>query len=510
MRALTDWEWSPLKNRSFVAQLASGLLLAGIALVLTGCGQDIYKEPAYTFAGRPVPPSQIQQRVLASYTSNGTSGGLEILDGLRDIRSNVQNTIPVYTISGYSGGNPTTILNYPEQTVGYVFSSSDGGLTAINYSKEASAGAVGSYSPTTPSVAASADGTRFAAAQSQTGQIILTSNGANYNLNLPNVDKVVINSGNTVILAMVRNSNSLYRIVKVNQTNTPVFPPGYVDCQPLILPVFCVVPVPGTYDRPSDVSFSLDGTTAYVLNCGPECGGVQAGVSLLQEGALTVDVIPTALPYPSVMSVLPVANPIPVPGGVTEALSNGSTLYLAGQSQQTLLANGTLANDPVNPLLFTGYLSTLNLSTYKVSTPVSISDGRHSKLIFADDNTMWVGSQQCASGKRAATNQNYNCLTMVNLGTNVAQVVPLNIIPNGAATVAYPNSNQNQYYYGSLTGICWVQSFHKMYTAYGGQTHVFVTGTVGTPGAEIDNEFVTIQGTVLDVAYMDAVTNGAN
>ena len=71
-------------------------------------------------------------------------------------------------------------------------------------------------------------------------------------------------------------------------------------------------------------------------------------------------------------------------------------------------------------------------------------------------------------------------------------------------------------------GICWVQTFHKVFTAYGGQIHAFYTGgaitTLGDPavgttpaaGSELDNSNITIQGTVLDVAYMDALTNAAN
>ena len=64
----------------------------------------------------------------------------------------------------------------------------------------------------------------------------------------------------------------------------------------------------------------------------------------------------------------------------------------------------------------------------------------------------------------------------------------------------------NQYYYGSLTGLCWVQNYNKVYTAYGGQVHVFST----VDGSEIDNQYVTVQGTALDVAYLDALSDGAN
>jgi hypothetical protein len=425
-----------------------------------------------------------------------------MLDGQRDLRGNVQNTIPSFPISGYSGANPAQIFNFPEESTGYVFDTSSGRLTAINYGKETSAGDVATFAAASPSVAAATDGTRFMAAQLGSGQLIITGSAGSFALNLPNVNKVVVNPGDSVILAMVRNSNALYRVVKLNSTNTPIFPPGFVDCQPVLLPVYCVVPVtgsptvndPGKFDRPSDVYFSVDGTTAYVLNCGPECGGTTAGVTALQTGALTVDVIPTVSPLqagaPSPLSPLPV-NPIPIPGGVTAAVSNGTTLYLAGQQ---LLSDG----------LFTGNLTTVNLANYAVSAPISISDGHHSKLLFADDNTLWIAAQQCANGERQKNGQNYNCLTRVALGTTpTASIVPAVTPGNPTQVVAYPNTNLDPYYYGSLTGLCWVQTLHKVYTAYGGQIHAFNTAD----GSEINNFNITIQGTVLDVAYMDAVSN---
>jgi hypothetical protein len=498
--------------KSFSAQLVSGLLLAAATLGLGACSAPVYYYPQYNYAGRPTPPSGLLQRVLASYTANGSSGGLEILDGLRDIRSNVANTIPRYAISGYSGGNPTTIFNYPEQTTGYVFSSSDGSLAQISYSKESSVGSVGSFGSNSPSVATTATAVALAGAGEQSGTIAVSYNGGSQTLNLPNVYRVAISPGGNTILAMTRNTNLLYRIVKLPASNNPVIPPGSVDCEPLLLPVFCVVPVAGTYDRPQAAYFSLDGSAAYILNCGPECGGTQASVSFLQESALDINNIPTVNPLsvgaPSPMLTLPVANPVPVPGGVTTALSDGTTLYLAGQSLFSLTGTGALGTTPRADNLYTGYLSRLNLATYAVSNPISIPDGTHTKLLFADDNTLWVGSSQCASGERAATGQNVNCLAMIKLGGTslTAMTIPANVVPGGSVTVPYPNTNQNAYYYGSLTGICWVQGYHKVYTAYGGQIHAFNT----TDGSEINNYYITIQGTVLDVAYMDALTNQAN
>jgi hypothetical protein len=494
----------------------AGLLLATATLTLSSCVDKIYYYPQYNYAGRATPPSGLLQRVMAAYTSGAGSGGLEILDGYRDLRSNVQNTIPRFSISGFSEANPITIINYPEQTLGYVYSLNDGALTTINYGKETSSGTAVSFGSNAPSAAASPNGVTFLGAVEASGQFVMSYGGATYAFSLPNVDKVVVDQGNTVMLAMVRNSNSLYRIVKLPATNNPVTPPGAVDCQPLLLPTFCVVPVAGTYDRPSNVYFSLDGTSAYVLNCGPECGGSKASVTFLQMGALDFNNVPTVNPLsagaPSPLVTLPVANPIPIPGGVTAALSDGTTLYLSGQQLQS---GGTYNG------LFAGNLTLLNLSTYIAGAPISISDGNHTRMLFADNNTLWIGSSQCANGVRAAiaasqlassgtTTQagNYNCLTMVTLGsaTPTAKIVPAVVQGTGAVQVPYPNTDQNLFYYGSLTGICWVQGFNKVYTAYGGQIHAFNT----TDGTERDNTNITVQGTVLDVAYMDALTNSAN
>lgn len=518
-----------MKNRRIAAQLVAGIFLTALTLTLTAC-KVLYKVPENNFAGRPIPPSLMLQRVLATYTEGGASGGAQMLDGLRDLRGNIQNTKLTFPIASFSAPEPTTIYNFPEQTRGYVLSETAGTLIGINYSTEASTGTAATFTPNPSAAAAAFDGSLFAGASSLNNQIYVSSGGGTYSLNLPNVYRVVVNQGVTVILAMVRNSNTLYRVIKLPASGNPVVPPGAGDCQPQLLPVYCVVPVAGTYDHPTNASFSLDGNTVYVMNCGPECGGTTSGVTVLQTGALLSDVIPTVDPLspsaPSPLANIGVPNPIPIPGGATVSLSSGTTLYVAGQSLYSLGAGGVLGSTPRADGLFTGYLTAINLSNYSVTQPLSISDGTHTKLLFADDNTLWAGSQQCANGERAATGQNYNCLTMIQLGSGsgpigTAQVIP-NLTPGGSTTVPYPNTNQNQYYYGDLTGICWVQQFHKVFTAYGGQIHAFYTGgaitdsndpAVGTTpaaGSELNNSNITIQGTVLDVAYMDALTNAAN
>lgn len=435
---------------------------------------------------------------MVAYTLNGSSGALAILDAKRDIRSNVQDTIPSYSISGYSSGYPQQILNFPAEVNGFVYSSSDGSVSDVNYSTESAKGISPAFPAKSSSVAIPPGFAHYYSAEETTGVLAIIDNttGGTYELLIPNVDQVAVNTGDTVVLAMVHNSNTIYRVFKLNTNEFPTATiatqaTGAVDCEPFNLPVYCAVPIQGTYDRPIGAYFSVDGNTVNILNCGQECGGNTSSVTFLQQGALNVNLIPSvATPTPS-----PVLSSVPVPGGVTTALSNGTTLYVAGQQMQP---DG----------LFTGYLTTINLAA-ALTTPstavtgqYSISDGTHTKLLFADNNTLWIGSHACATGERAKLNENYNCLTRFDLGALTAQIIP-NVTPGGATTVPFPNANQNQYYYGDLTGLCWVQGFNKIYTAYGGQVHAFNTAD----GSEIDNFYITVQGTALDVAYLDAVTD---
>lgn len=477
-----------MKNQSLCTRILCGISLAAVTLALSSCGQQLYKFPENNFAGRPVPPSKLAQRVMVGLTVNGSSGALQILDALRDIRNNLQNTVSSFSISGYSGGYPSLIINYPAETTGYVYSGSDGSVAIVNYGKEATAGSAASLPGLSTSLAIPSSNIAVYSAEEARGQLIVYDNakGTAYALNLPNVYKVAINQAATIALAMVRNSNTLYRVVKLNSNQAT--PPGAIDCQPYNLPVYCVVPVAGTYDRPIDAYFSLDGTTVNVLNAGPEYGGTTASISILTLGTLNINNVPTASPDTNAV----IAN-IPVPGGVTTVISDGTTLYAAGQK---LMTDG----------LFAGNLTTINIATNAITGTYSISDGNHTKLLFADDNTLWIGSQYCATGERFKNKQNYNCLTRFDMTAKSASIVPAVDPTSSTSKVPYPNGDENQYYYGSLTGICWVQTFHKVYTAYGGQVHAFNT----VDGSEINNQYITVQGTALDVAYMDALTDSAN
>src|ERR1700678_854307 len=231
----SGWSSLPLKNRSlfsqsFREQVLCGLLIAFSTVGLTSCrngAQLAYKFPEFTFANRPIPPSLLANRVMVAVTTNGNStGSLQILDAKRDLRSNIQNTKTSFSISGYSSGFPNLILNYPAEITGFVYSNAKGDIEIINYGKESVTGSAGTFPTLSTGVAVSPTLGHVYSAEESVGQlgIIDNSTGRSFSLILPNVFNVVANQGDTIAIAMVRNSNTLYRVVKLNsnqyQTST--------------------------------------------------------------------------------------------------------------------------------------------------------------------------------------------------------------------------------------------------------------------------------------------------
>ena len=137
-----------------------------------------------------------------------------------------------------------------------------------------------------------------------------------------------------------------------------------------------------------------------------------------------------------------------------------------------------------------GILTVLNTPANTIAGTYSISDGVHNRMVFADDNTLWIGSSQCDQGVRyqqsqTGANIQFGCITMFNTST-------------GAVTI--------DSYQGDGTGIAAIEGLHKVYTTEGGQIYIYST----TNMAALDNSNVTIAGTAIDCAYMDATTDDDN
>ena len=478
-----------MKKRSLVFCALAALVTAG---VLAGCGNNYY------FAGRVLPPSGIANRVLIAVQNPSalSAGALAFVDAYYDIRQSYNDKIPSFSISGYSGALPVTIQNMPEEQVGAVYGSGGtGSYTLINYAKESTSGSIATLSGVAAQVFVSRSRDYVVAANQQAHVLTVVDNvgGKSYGLSLPGVYHVSLNPGGSVAMAFVENSNYAYfprKLTSADQTTLAAYylahtawPAPYVDCEPKNLPGMCLAQVqdpstglPLNFDRP---------VKAFVLNCGPECGGTASSVSFLTTGPLNIaDGQQTgSLPTQAALTAATLA----VPGGASNALeatggtNQVDTLYVLGQGSTT----GTLASGQ----LFSGFLTPVNIAARTAGSPISVSDsspGQRTRMILADDNTMWLGGIRCTQGERYATGQAYGCLTMFNLADNTVTMI--------------------EPYQGDLTGLASVTGLHKLYIAEGGQVYIYST----VDGSAINNFYVTVTGTAYDVAYMDGLTDGDN
>jgi hypothetical protein len=495
-----------LKSRSLILSVGVALVAAA---VLAGCGKTYY------FAGRVLPPSKLVNRVLIAIQNPGTltKGELEIVDAFYDTRGGVSGTPAIFSISGYNGALPITIQNMPEEQLGAVYGAGDGSFTLIDYEGEKSSGSVSGLNGSSSSVFITRS-RAYVFAASQTSNVLTVVNqafGSSTPLSLPGAYRVSVNPGGSAALAFVQNSNYAYYPRQLSAAQTISFsggpstwPKAAVDCEPLNAPTWCLFQLqspdhtdatgtyygaPLTFDHPVKAVFSADGSTAYVLSCGPECGGSKASISLVPVAPLifllgqSSGLLPCNLPSVSSCpdtNTAPMVN-IPIPGGASNALIDATTMYVIGQQAQQIQGQ----------TLFAGNLTVVNLANNTAGSPVAISDGQPgatSRMIEADDNTLWIAMTGCTAGVRYATNptSGYGCLTMYN--TSTQKVVLL------------------EPYIGDATGIAAVTGLHKIYTAEGGQVYIYST----IDGSAIDNQYVTVTGTAYDVAYMDAITDSDN
>jgi hypothetical protein len=478
-----------LKKSSLWLSAAGALV---IAVALAGCGKTFY------FANRTLPPSGLTNRVMVAIQNPGplNRGALQILDGFYDIRFKYNNPQSGFSVTGYSGALPITIQNFPEEQLGAVYGSGDGSLSNVNYQTESATSSQSGLNGLSSSIFITRNqGFVFAASQQNAVLTVVDkAAGGSYPLSLPGIYRVSVNAGGTVALAFVQNSNYAYYPVKLNSSQTLAYsggsttwPKAAVDCEPMNTPAWCLFQAqspdhtdatgtaygaPLTFDRPVKAVFSNDGGTAYVLNCGPECGGGASSVSLLPTGAMIFQPNQQSGKLPTTGTLTTIA----IPGGASNALIDSSTMYVAGQQLQK---DG----------LFAGMLTTVNLNSNRAGSPIAISDGQPgamSRMIEADDNTLWIGMTRCSNGERFAKGESYGCLTMYDTAA-------------GAVKLIEP-------FQGDATGIAAVTGLHKVYTAEGGQVYIYAT----TDGHAINNQYVTVTGTAYDVAYMDGLSDANN
>lgn len=485
-----------LKKRSLWISACAALVAAA---ALAGCGSTYY------FDGRVLPPSRLLNRVMIAIQNPGvlSKGALEIVDAYYDERAAYNGNPAAFFVAGFGGALPITIQSMPEEQFAAVYGAGDGSLTMTDYQNEKTTGTVGGVPKPSSSIFITRNRYYVFAANQAVHQFTIVDQAAGYSigLGLPNVFRVSVNPGGSVALAFVQNSPFVYYPRELTSAQSLVYsggpstwPKAAVDCEPQNAPSWCLFQMqspdhvdatgnyygqPLAFDHPIKAVFASDGGTAYILSCGTECGGTASSYTRVSIAPLIFlpgqysGLLPTSSSLASVT--------VPIPGGATNALVDSSTMYVVGQSAQTVRGQ----------TLFGGNITVVNLANNTISNSASISDGQPgapSRMIEADDNTLWIAMTGCTVGVRYATSapDGYGCLTMFNTATD--KVVLL------------------EPYLGDATGIAAVTGLHKIYTAVGGQVYIYAT----KDGSSLDNQFVTVTGTAYDVAYMDAITDANN
>ena len=367
------------------AVLWSVFSLAATA-VLTGCGGYTAPNPNTGGSGLKF-KAFVSQNVSAV---GGASAGLDIVDATLDhlVRA------PGVTV----GSSPTRMQVSANKASTLVFDSGTNSIYVVTNSSETATGHV-TLPDFTESMAISTDGTIAFAAVPNTPVLGQTSGSVEVisvnavalrtPIAVPGAHFLVLSPDNTKLLVFSDGMNTVTLITLINSgtTNSPNWSVGRT------------LPLTSGFDHPIWGQFSTDSGTAYVLNCGPECGGGAASVLPLNLSNPALPVIGTSIPVPA----------------ATYGVLFGSTLYIAGTSP--LPANNSCVGSNTAALVC-GRLSVIDTSALTVSntSPIIITDGTHNRMAVTSDNQVFVGAQQCSPV--STKNEQRGCLSIYNPSLN--------------------------------------------------------------------------------------------
>lgn len=420
-------------------------LLVGLAAILNflSCGGG----------KKSGPPSGLKERVLASQgvTATLASGALVFIDGQNDTLPRV-SPLP-------AGGSPGLMAMSPTRNILAAFDSNANTVHAVDTVKETEIGS-GVRLPglTTSIVIPTADTVGYAAVPSATingfavlGAIEAMSftSSTFTTIAVPNAQTVVSNDTGTKLLVFSGDSNSVTVL-----SPAIAVPPVDTSCYSAPGSGVCTI-VPG-FDRP--VNAVLNGNTAYILNCGPQCGGTQASVAVFDLGSLTI------------------TQTIPV-DAATMALLSGSTLYVAGTSPTKNACTGQ-----TTAATTCGRLDVVDTGSGTVTATAVITDGYHQRMDLTNNGQLFVGSRDCTNIGNAN-----------NPGGGEVRGC-LSIYKTADGSVLIPPDN------GNVDGLQGFTSRFVEYVAEGGNLRVYDT----TKDILLINDFLP-QGTINIVGYVGDV-----
>ncbi len=331
----------------------------GIGLGLISCGGSSKKPTT----------SGLTNRVLASQGVSAASAGLVFINGLND-------TLPqIAPLS--AGGSPGLMAISPSRNVVAAFDSASNTVFADDTNKETAIGTgVRISGPTSSMVIPTSSPIGYAAVPGATvtgfsftgavQEMNFSGSGLVTTIAVPSAQTVIANSAGTQLLVFSNDSNSVTVL-----SPSIAAPPVDTSCLPSGNPPNSVCSIIPGFDRP--VYGVITGTTAYILNCGPQCGGTQASVMVFDLSSLTI------------------TQTIPV-DAATWALLNGTTLYVAGTSPTNNACTGQ-----TTAATTCGRLDVVDLTSGTVTYSAVITDGYHDRMDLSGNGQVFIGSRNCTN-----------------------------------------------------------------------------------------------------------------
>jgi len=398
-------------SRSLIVFAAVAVLLSCSSSYNSGGGAQTGLT-SRAFVSNPVHPT----------VSGGGAPALEIMDANRDLLSGL--TVPLTSITA-SLADPGMMSVSPDHGFTLVMSPSDHKLGLVDNSRETLAGTI-----TLPGVSDSFfvwtdNKTAFVAVPSApiAGQapgavekFDINSAAITATIPIPAAHYVVPSPNGNQVLVFSDNINSVV-LLTPSLIGASGQPTTISQCTTTQVPA-CILPV--TFDRPISAVFDPSSTTAYVLNCGPECGGTSAGVTAID------------MTNPGNPGAIVLANQSL--SAATAGWLQGTQLFIAG----TQIGTGGV----LTVLNLTSGLSNVNCTA---ATPVNcqtfaITDGYHTGMQMGSNGQLFIGSKACSG-----LSGNGVCLSILN--TAKMQVVPTpNNSPIGDVTGMAPIPNRNVVY----------------------------------------------------------------
>ena len=363
-----------------------------------------------------------------AFVSNSFSGAIDIIDTTTD-------RIVTNRIIGDPG--PKYMTMSPDATATLVFASGANLLDVVDNKNEGVGGKQQLISPVAApqSFLYLGDNTTIYIAERNAGLVVKwdTKAGVTTPVTVANAMRIVRSNNSKYILAFPDdNSNTVYFIdTAFGSTANPV-------------PAPTVTAVTG-FDRPVYAVFSPDDSFAYVVNCGPECGGTQAGIQILNIPSHTL------------------GSSVNLPAADFALLSN-NILYVPGTAPNTHCAIP-------NSALFCGVLSVVNASTTPtLGNTYEISDGYHDHMVLAPNNRLYIGAENTCAAVAP-----HGCLSIFNISTNSVVIPP----PCGSSC-----NGMND-----VTGMSNIIGRTVVYVVEGGEVHVYDTATdAQLPSVSIDTQ----------------------